>query len=484
MIQTYAQPNSLEDIFNQVNNKPVVQPAQPTLPDSNNPFSQNSFINKTNYLGPAANSTPNGLPTGPIVPQYPASTQPTIPVTAQPVIRPTVTGTNTVVGQPVTNPVVTSGTTSTGTAVPGSTQDAIIKAGLYNDYLTAEERKALADTQAYQTSVATQTLDPNAEFQNSLKNYQQQIDSINAMYADRVNRARIQGQGRIESRQFAQGRSGQIGSGVGEAGVNAVQAANNDIISSIQSEQANAIADVYSKVRSGADKSLADKTLAKQQGAEALIKHLSEKPEKVKQAAATAVTELLARGVDVSNMTPEEISSFTSGLGVSKEQFTSEFKSQSKIMAEAKAKKDLETAKTQAVINKNNADATKTNFDITNWGKMTDYQKSQIAIEQYKAKNPTGTATEKKANAMGQIAAELKIGTTLADGTPVLDESGQYFTANGLKYMINNAPQLGLTKEEVLQQFGQFIYNDPEKGIPASYGLTPADKKIINGELK
>ena len=304
------------------------------------------------------------------------------------------------------------------------------------------------------------------------------------MYADRLNQARIQGQGRIESRQFAQGRSGQIGSGVGEAGVNAVQDANTEVSNSIRAEQANAIANVYAKVKSGADASLAAKTLAKQAGADKLLEYLNNVPGEKKKATSSAVAELLARGVDVSKMTPEEIKSYTSGLGVSEEQLKSEFATQSKIMAADKAKKDLETEKTQAVIAKNKADAAKTNFDITNWGKMTDYQKSQISIERYKAQNPTGTASEKKANAMGKIAAEIKPGTTLADGTPVLDASGQYFTASGLKYMINNAPQLGLDKEEVLKQFGQFVYNDPKTGIPASYGLTPADEKIITGVIK
>lgn len=462
---------------------------QTVTPQSSISFAPTNFLQQP-YGTNNANTTPNGLPTGQILPQYTTPvTSVTNPGTVASIVQPQVNNTNQVrrggvvdtfnynANSPQTTPVV-----PVTNPVPGSV--AAVQAGLYQSGLTPEQLALQAQLRAEQQATATQVLDPNQEYQNQLKNYQGQIDSINAMYADRLNQARIQGQGRIESRQFAQGRSGQIGSGVGEAGVNAVQDANTEVANSIRAEQANAIENVYAKVRSGADASLAAKTLAKQQGADKLLEYLNNVPGEKKKATSSAVAELLARGVDVKNMTPEEIKSFTSGLGVSEEQLKSEFATQSKIMAADKAKKDLETQKTEAVIAKDKADAAKTNFDITNWGKMTDYQKSQLSIERYKAQNPTGTASEKKANAMGKIAAEIKPGTTLADGTPVLDASGQYFTASGLKYMINNAPQLGLTKEEVIEQFGQFVYNDPETGIPASYGLTPADKKIITGIIE
>lgn len=388
MIQTYPQPNSVEDIFN-----------------------NNSILNKSSYSGTVANSTPMYPPLSPLSVPNTAPVNTNVPVASSAV-------------QPATNPVRTTNTpvtsnsvvltptttaTTVPTTVPGSTQDAIIKAGLYNDYLTPEERRALADTQAYQTSVATQVLDPNAEFQNQLKNYQQQIDSINSMYADRINQARIQGQGRIESRQFAQGRSGQIGSGVGEAGVNAVQDANTQVINSILSEQANAIANVYAKVKSGADESLAAKTLAKQQGAEALVKHLSEKPDKVRQATANAVAELLARGVDVSNMTQEEISSFTSGLGVSKEQFTSEFKSQSKILKAAKVKEEQTQAKADAELAKTKADTEKILSDTANWGKLTEYQKGQLNQQGIKNKQDYELAKDKATSDRAKSKSEIDV---------------------------------------------------------------------------
>lgn len=389
MIQTYPQPNSVEDIFN-----------------------NNSILNKNNYLGPVANSTPMlpqfGVPS--IVSQTQQANVPvaTTPV-VQPTIKPTVIGTNTVATKPVTTTPITTPTTTAPAAVPGSTQDAIVKAGLYNDYLTPEERQALSDTQAYQTSVATQVLDPNAEFQNSLKNYQGQIDSINSMYADRLNQARIQGQGRIESRQFAQGRSGQIGSGVGEAGINAVQNANTQVEDSIRTEQANAIANVYAKVKSGADESLAAKTLAKQQGATALVKYLSEKPDKVKQATANAVAELLSRGVDVANMTPEEINSFTSGLGISKEQLTSEFKTQGKILKAEQAKTAQAQAKADADLAKTKADTEKILSDTANWGKLTEYQKGQLNQQGIKNKQDYELAKDKATSDRAKTKSEVDV---------------------------------------------------------------------------
>lgn len=495
MIINYAQPNQDLNNFLTGINTPAAPVVPKPAPDVYNPFAQDSFINKPNYLGPNANSTPmfpnTATPVQGTLPQYTApvtapgtvaSIAPKAPVDTfnynanSPQTR--TIPSNFMVGGTVLNP------TTTTTPVPGSANAAAVQAGMYQSGLTPEQQALQTTLLADQKATATQVLSPEQEYQNQLKSYQAQIDSINAMYADRLNQARIQGQGRIESRQFAQGRSGQIGSGVGEAGVNAVQDANTEVANSIRAEQKNAIDNVYAKVKSGADASLAAKTLAKQAGADKLLEYLNNVPGEKKKATSSAVAELLARGVDVKNMTPEEIKSYTSGLGISEEQLSSEFATQSKILEADKAKKATADLKAKADLEKTQADTAKTNFDITNWGKMTDYQKSQLSIERYKAQNPTGTASEKKANAMGKIAAEIKPGTTLADGTPVLDASGQYFTASGLKYMINNAPQLGLTKEEVIEQFGQFVYNDPKTGIPDSYGLTPADKKIINGELK
>lgn len=286
---------------------------------------------------------------------------------------------------PVTQPIV-----PVTNPVPGSV--AAVQAGMYQSGLTPEQQALQTQLLANQQATATQVLDPNQEYQNQLKNYQAQIDSINAMYADRLNQARIQGQGRIQSRQFAQGRSGQIGSGVGEAGINAVQDANTQVENSIRAEQAAAIQDVYAKVRSGAESSLAAKTLAKQQGADKLLEYLNNVPGERKKASASAVAELLARGVDIKNMTLEEIKSYTSGLGISEEQLKSEFATQSSIAAAEKKEKDLNqrklTAEVKNLENKQDWEAAQKALD-------REMEQKKINIQWYNAESSRISALKK-----------------------------------------------------------------------------------------
>lgn len=307
--------------------------------------------------------------------------------------------------------------------VPGSANAAAVQAGMYQSGLTPEQLALQSQLRADQQTTATQVLDPNQEYQNQLKNYQAQIDSINSMYADRLNQARIQGQGRIESRQFAQGRSGQIGSGVGEAGVNAVQNANTDIENSIRAEQSAAIQDVYAKVRSGAETSLAAKTLAKQEGADKLLEYLNNVPGKKKEAVSSAVAELIARGV--TEMTVEEQKSFSDGLGVSFKSIEAEWERQNKLLAEDMAKKEqdsqkanLENQKTKAeisnLINKNDFEAAQKALDRQLEQKKIDIQWHNAQSSRISALKKDSTATENKTTVETNI--NKNIAAAQADG--------------------------------------------------------------------
>ncbi len=414
MIQTYAQPNQdLTNFLNGVNKQP--SPVVPVQANYVNPFAQNSFINQP-YGTNNAHTTPNGLPTGQILPQYtaPVNNIGTVASISQPQVNNRQGGGvdtfNYNANSPQNTPVV-----PVTNPVPGSV--AAVQAGMYQSLLTPEQLALQTQLRSDQQATATQVLSPEQEYQNQLKNYQGQIDSINAMYADRVNQARIQGQGRIESRQFAQGRSGQIGSGVGEAGVNAVQNANAEIENSIRAEQSAAIADVYAKVRSGAETSLAAKTLAKQQGADKLLEYLNNVPSEKKKASSSAVAELLARGVDVKNMTPEEIKSYTTGLGISEKQFESEFATQSKILADTKKEKDLNQRKLTAEVS--NLEG-KRDWEAAQKALDRDMQQKKIDVDWYQAQSSRISALKKDSTATEKnydektIPTEIK-GTLLTD---------------------------------------------------------------------
>ena len=331
---------------------------------------------------------------------------------------------------------------------------------------------------------ANQVVDPQKIYADLMARNQAQINAINTMYADRLNQARIQGQGRLESRQFAQGRAGQIGSGTGEAGVNAVVGANTDIENAIQNERNLAIQNVYAKVDAAATAEAAAKTLAKQTSADKLLQTLRDIPAQRKATQSSVISELVARGVKLQDMTPEEIKSYVDGLKTTEGELKGEFNKIASAAQSAADKAALEKATKEADIAKKNQDVLKSKFEISNWGKMTDYQRNQLAVEWYKANNPAGKTSDKKANALGQIASQIVPDQKLPDKvTPVLDNNGK-ITPPALDFMFAKGATIGLSKEEIIKQFDQFLYIDPKTGQPAdTYGLSPSDKKIISGTL-
>jgi hypothetical protein len=346
-------------------------------------------------------------------------------------------------------------------AAPGSAADI---AGSYNFELTPDQLAAQEAQKAYLDSLNYE-VSPEEEYQKQLALFQKQIDATNKVYADMLNQARAEGQGRIESRQFSQGRSGQIGSGTGEAGINAVIGANQQEQNAIRNEQNMKIQAILGVVSQNAVKVAAEKTAAKKAGAEALLKFYDELPQRKAFALSSVVGTLLSQGIDPSKMSDEELAKITSGLGVNKDDIFSAYGS----AKAASEKEGLANKKTQAEIDKIYA-------DINNWGKMTDYQKQSLAIQRYTAYH--GSGATRKANAIGQIASELNKDTALPDGkTYVMDVNG-YVTPEGYKYMVLNAPQMGVTKQDVLEAFGHLLYYDPKYGY-TSYGLTPADEKLI-----
>lgn len=379
---------------------------------------------------------------------------------------------------------VRAGTGYTTTATPGSAASvgAPTPAGLFTQ--TPEDIASQTEYErmlAEQRTSANQVVDPNQIYQEMLRQRQAQIDAINNVYADRLTQARIQGQGRIESRQFAQGRAGQIGSGTGEAGINAVQDANVAQQNAIQNEKALAIQGVYAKIDEAVKAEAAAKTAARTQSAEKYMETLRQQPEKRKKLLASSIAELVARGVDVNEMTPEEIDSYIEGLKSTPEEFEAEFNKQASIAKKTAeqdlAKKEQEAFKALPAMAQEYEYAKKEGYK----GTFSQYQNEDAnrkAIATKVAKEPS--LTEKKASALIELSNYLVPGQTLpgTDGIPVIDQNG-FITPEGFKTAINAAQKEGVTRKEFLAEYGNLLF--PESYTV--YGITPQEIKSITGEI-
>lgn len=84
------------------------------------------------------------------------------------------------------------------------------------------------------------------------------------------------------------------------------------------------------------------------------------------------------------------------------------------------------------------------------------------------AKATSGTASDKKANSY--VAINQLLGTKNSEGMPYLDGNG-YFTAKGFKDIVLNAAEDGISKQDILSQYGSFLSPNGWQ----NYGLTPKE---------
>lgn len=333
----------------------------------------------------------------------------------------------------------------------------------------------------------SQETDPNTLYQNTLREYQSQIDAINNIYNDQLTNSRIVNaptyKARLDQNRIGQVMGGLVASPIGEAQTNNIQTANEQEQAAaeaiINDQKARAISAIHGEIRKQSNDMLAANKLAKSKGADAMLEFYNvTKPAMKAKQVFSAVKALLANGINIKDLTPEELKSYTDGLGVAADELVSAYREEAGAMAQA----EQANRKTEAEIAKTEAQTQKELSDVSNWGKMTEYQKAQIAVDTYKAKNPTGTLSEKKASALGSISQELNTSTRIGDTDKYVMDANGFVTPEGYKYMVQNAPALGVDKKDILETFGQLLYRD-KKGGYSSYGLTPADEKILTGEL-
>lgn len=93
-----------------------------------------------------------------------------------------------------------------------------------------------------------------------------------------------------------------------------------------------------------------------------------------------------------------------------------------------------------------------------------------------------GTVEERKTNAISQLQSALTSGQPLKNGNIPIDQNG-FVTPEAWNLFINAAPSEGLNRKDFITNFGYLVYKDPENGVPSSYKLTPAEQKLISGEL-
>lgn len=231
-------------------------------------------------------------------------------------------------------------------------------------------------------------------YNQRLRMFQGEIDTINSIYFDMINRAISQGQQREEralgQNRAIQARSGLLGSTFGQAQATRTEAAQEELtnaeVAILANEQAQKIAALMGQARRDASEELKTKRDAKQKGAEKLLEYYNVLPELRASKASSFIKNLIAQGIDIKDLTPAELSDIAKSYKISETELESLYNDNY-----------AEVAKNQATSEKEQLQVEKLRKEIDQIGKMTPYQAAQLGISAGHLKIAQERAAKEKA---------------------------------------------------------------------------------------
>lgn len=179
----------------------------------------------------------------------------------------------------------------------------------------------------------------------TLASFQAEIDATNALYAEKLSQAKITGAGRLGSATAVQARSGEIGSDFGNAQTDTVNNGNNDIYNGITAEQNAAIQAILTKSKDAGTAAIAAATTARQSGLDNYVKYLQDASTRNQTNATAAANAILQAGLDPTLLTPDQLNTYVTNYGISKDDLTKAYTAAKPAYdaAKAKAAKDAQT---------------------------------------------------------------------------------------------------------------------------------------------
>lgn len=167
-------------------------------------------------------------------------------------------------------------------------------------------------------------VDENEIKSRTLRDFQTEIDATRGIYTQKLNDAKVAGEGRLGSTRASEARSGLLGSDFGNAQTDKTVANNTDINNSILEEQRNAIAEIMGKAREGANTEIAARRAAKEAGASAYLTYLGGRADRKKESLSNLGKLLLSKGIDdVSKVDDKSLAEIAKNYGTSVDEIRS-----------------------------------------------------------------------------------------------------------------------------------------------------------------
>lgn len=178
------------------------------------------------------------------------------------------------------------------------------------------ETKAARDAQA---SYLNSLQEPNEDqiYKQTLGQFQAQIDAINAMYADEIARAKVQGTGRLGTQTAMSARRGLIGSDFGEANFQNQEADNNQVLKQIENEKMAKLSFLMGQAKTDASARLKAQREEFTKGLDARLAFYAEADSRKADNSSKAAKALIAQGLLLEDVPQTQLDQLAKYYGIS-----------------------------------------------------------------------------------------------------------------------------------------------------------------------
>lgn len=188
-------------------------------------------------------------------------------------------------------------------------------------------------------------VDESAIRNNTISQFQAEIDATNALYAQKLAEAKVAGANRVGSTTAINAGSGTLGSDFGNAQKDNVVSGNSQVYSGIQDEQNAAIQAILGKANDASVQAVKDKTDAIKSGLDSHLKYLQDASTR-KTANATAAAQFIyGQKLNPAQLTPAQLAQTAAGYGVDPKDIIAAYADVKNAGDEAQAKKDADALK-------------------------------------------------------------------------------------------------------------------------------------------
>ena len=189
--------------------------------------------------------------------------------------------------------------------------------------------------------------------------FQGEIDAVNAMYATERAKNITEGQNRIGSVQANNFASGMAGSNFGTANNDNMVSKNNDVLSAEDAKHSADIAAVYGKISTEANTIAKNRYDAARGTADDAIKAIQNAPAQQDAFVNKTAQWMVDQGIDPSKVTPDQLKGYIDQINSANPRYkatAADLNTAYTAAAQAKAKTTADSVKSQADIDKINAD--------------------------------------------------------------------------------------------------------------------------------